>query len=237
MQISDGTEEEQFRVWEINLECAGNRFRWWGTDLEGGELIRVCLELIVIGTGKLCWNQKVPLVCWFKICLTCHHNSFHTIIPTTMPKSILKHSKSVINIKPPKLILKMSKSLTNIKRPWKKVLFIDLHTLNFKQRLMHECDWLLDIINGGTGRMMWRNVSLNTGWLMRIFSWWSMNSTNSRLMTHSQLTKFNNPFSKIFMIYFYKLFIQLASFELDRIYKEGRNVWSEGCVRIVIKHL
>ena len=42
----------------------------------------------------------------------------------------------------------MSKSLTDIKRPCKKVLFVDSHTPEFKQRLMCKCNRLLDMIDG-----------------------------------------------------------------------------------------
>ena len=42
----------------------------------------------------------------------------------------------------------MSKSLTDIKRPCEKVSFVDLHTPEFKQRLMRECDRLLEILDG-----------------------------------------------------------------------------------------
>ena len=78
-----------------------------------------------------------------------------------MPKSILKHSKSVVDIKPPKSILKMSQSLTNIKKPCKKVSFVDSHTPDFKQQLMHECDRLLEMIDGslheGEEAWYWEN--------------------------------------------------------------------------------
>ena len=94
----------------------------------------------------------------------CHHNSFYTITPTTMPKSILKHSKSVVDMKPlkaPKSILKTSQSLTDIKRPRKKVSFVDTHTPKFKQRLIRECDRLLEMIDGnlreGEEAWYWKN--------------------------------------------------------------------------------